>query len=54
MAVINSKEEMYVATIEIPNRFVKSLVDTIPGQERIIMRIQGQIMDILTYIDPEL
>ena len=37
-----------------PNKFVQSEVDTITGKEQIIMNIQGQEVDIITTIDPEL
>jgi hypothetical protein len=51
-AVIDAEEGRDVATVDIPNAFVQT--DIPDGDEKIIMKIKGALVDMLVEIDPEL
>ena len=46
-SVIYTKEDSDVATIYIPNFFIQTPIDRKPGEEKIIMRINGLLFDML-------
>jgi hypothetical protein len=52
--VIDAKEERDTAVVDIPNAFIQTNVKTGPDEERIIMKIQGVLVDMLVEMDPQL
>ena len=52
-AIIDAKQNRDVMTADIPNAFVQTKIDHTPGMDRIIMKIRGQLVDILVDIDPK-
>ena len=53
-ATIDAHEKRKVAIIDVPNAFVQTKIPQKDGEERIIMKIQGIMVDILVKLDPEL
>ena len=53
-AVVDAHEGRDVMTTDIPNAFVQTPAEIKDGEERIIMKIQGPMVDMLCEIDPEL
>ena len=52
-AVIDAEEGRDVATFDIPNAFIQTHVDERDAQgDRIIMKIKGEMIDMLIEIDP--
>jgi hypothetical protein len=51
-STINAKEKRDIMTVDIPNAFVQTDIETNNG-ERIIMKIKGQLVDMLVTLDPE-
>jgi hypothetical protein len=53
--VIKAKEERYVMTCDIPNTFIQAyLTKKEPGEDRVVMKITGVLVDMLVNINPEL
>ena len=52
-AVIDAKQGRDVMTADIPNAFVQTEIENKPDGERTIMKIRGQLVDMLTNISPE-
>jgi hypothetical protein len=53
--VIQAKEERDVMTCDIPNAFIHAyLPKKEPGEDRVVMKITGVLVDILVDINPEL
>ena len=42
-----------VATIDIPNFFILTLIDRKPGEEKVIINVKGLLVDMLVYMDLE-
>ena len=53
-ATIDAEEERDVATIDIPNFFIQTPVERKPGEDKIILKIRGVLVDMLMQMDPEL
>ena len=53
-AVVDAKEERDVATIDIPNAFVKTVILDAEKDNRVMVRLRGEIVDILCDIAPDL
>ena len=53
-ATIDAEEERDVATIDIPNFFIHTLVERKPGEDKIVLKIRGVLVDMLMQMDPEL
>ena len=53
-AVIDANEGRDVATVDIPNAFIQTDVENNSDGSRVIMKIRGQLVDMLVDIDPEL
>ena len=53
-AVMGAKEQINVATIGVPSAFLQVIFDTSLQQERIVMKGQGQLVDILAAVYPQL
>ena len=51
-SVIDAKEACDVATMDIPNAFIQTDIPHEKGQERIILKIHGALVDMLLQIDP--
>ena len=51
-SVIDAKEGRDVATVDIPNAFMQTETPQEDGKERIILKIRGQLVDMLVNIDP--
>ena len=51
--VIYAKEYGDLATIYIPNFFTHTPIDKKPGEDKIIMGINGLLVDIMVQTDPE-
>jgi len=51
-ATIDAKEGRDVATVDIPNAFIQTEIPQEKGKERIVLKIRGQLVDILEQIDP--
>jgi hypothetical protein len=49
-AVIDAKEKREVATVDIPNAFVQTVIKDEDAEHRVIVRLRGQIVDILCEI----
>jgi hypothetical protein len=53
--VIEAKEERDVMTCDIPNAFIQAyLPKKEPGEDRVVMKITGVLVDMLVNINPEL
>ena len=52
-AVIDAKERRDVATVDIPNAFCQKVIGDKDAKHRIIVRLQGLVVDILCEIAPE-
>jgi hypothetical protein len=53
--VIEAKEERCVMTCNIPNAFIQAyLPKKEPGEDRVVMKITGVLVDMLVNINPEL
>jgi hypothetical protein len=53
--VIEAKEERDVMTCDIPNAFIQAyLPKKEPGEDRVVMKITGVLVDMLVHINPEL
>ena len=51
---IDAKEERDIMTADVPNAFVQTdMPDTDPGDDRVIMKIEGILADMLVEIAPE-
>ena len=53
-AVIDAEEGRDVATVDIPNAFIQTDVENNSDGSRVIMKIRGPLVDMLTEIDSEL
>jgi hypothetical protein len=54
-AVIDAHQERYVMTCDIQNAFIQALMPEVKeGDERVMMKIIGVLVDILVELDPEL
>ena len=42
-----------VATIDIPNFFILTLIDRKPGEKKVIINVKGLMVDMLVYMDLE-
>ena len=51
---IDAKENREVATVDIPNAFVQAPTAREPGEDRIIMKIKGDMVDMLLELDTAL
>ena len=52
--VIEAKEERDVMSNDIPNAFIQAYIPTKqPGEDRVVMKITGMLVDMLIEIDPE-
>ncbi len=51
--VIDAQEGCDVAVVDIPNAFVQTVVSEEDAQHHVIMRIRGQLVDILVSIAPD-
>ena len=51
-ATIDAKEGRDVATVDIPNAFIQTEIPQEEGKGRIVLKIRGQLVDILEQIDP--
>jgi hypothetical protein len=53
--VIEAKEQRDVMTCDIPNTFIQALLPKKdPGEDRVVMKITGVLVDMLVDINPEL
>ena len=52
-AVIDARQERDVMTLDVPNAFVQTKIDQKEGEEKIIMKIRGALVDMLIEICPE-
>ena len=52
-AVIDAEQERDVMTLDVPNAFVQTKIDQKEGEEKIIMKIRGALVDKLIEICPE-
>ena len=52
-AVIDANERKDVATVDIPNAFCQTVITDEDATHRIIVRLQGPVVDILCEIAPE-
>ena len=50
---IDSKEDRYIANIDIPNLSIKTPIDRKLGEEKITMKINRVLVDMLVHMDPE-
>ena len=54
-AIVDAKEERNVMTADIPNAFIQAMMPELgPGEERVIMKITGVLVDLLVEIAPEI
>jgi hypothetical protein len=52
-AIIDAKENSDVMSADIPNAFIEAnMPETKHGEERVIMKITGMLVDLLVEIDP--
>ena len=51
--MIYFEEDRDVATIDIPNWFIKTPIDRKPGEENITMKIEGVLVDMLVQLDSD-
>ena len=52
-ATIDAKQNRDVMTLDVPNAFVQTIVPYKEGDEKIIMKIRGHLVDMLLEISPE-
>ena len=52
-AVVDAKEERDVATVDIPNAFVQTVISDTEKDYRVMVRLCGTIVDILCDIAPD-
>ena len=52
-SVIYTKEDGDIATIYIPNFFIQTPIYRRPGEDKIITKIKGVLVDMLVPVDPE-
>ena len=52
-SVIDARKQCDVATVDILNAFIQTEIPQEEGQERIILKIRGKLVDILVEIDPD-
>ena len=52
-SVIDAKEQRDVMSADIPNAFIQAEIPNGKGDEKIIMKITGQLVDILVQMAPE-
>ena len=53
-AVIDAHEERDVMTADVPNAFIQTELPKIDGEDRTIMKITGDLVDILVHMSPDL
>ena len=51
LTAIDAKEERNVMTADVPNAFIQTPIDVASRDERIIIKIKGQFVDLLCEID---
>ncbi len=51
--VIDAQEGCDVAVVDIPNAFVQTVVTEEDAEHRVIVRIRGPLVDVLTSIAPD-
>ena len=51
-AAVDAYEERDVASMDIPNAFIQTILPPRPDEERVIMKIRGKLVDWLLEIDP--
>ena len=52
-SVINAKERHDIMLADIPNTFIQAEIPTDKGEEKIIMKIIGKLVDILVRMAPK-
>ena len=52
-AIVDAKEERNVMSLDIPNAFIQAEIPKGKGEEKIIMKITGKLVDYLLLIAPE-
>jgi hypothetical protein len=52
--IIDAQEDRDIAVVDIPNAFVETVVDEEDAEHCVIVRIRGQLVDILVSIAPDL
>ena len=50
--MIYSKEDRYVETIDTTNLFIQAPIDRKPVEGKIIIKINGLLVDMLVHLDP--
>ena len=53
-AVIDAKERRDVMCLDVPNAFIQAEIPNEKGSEKVIMRIEGKMVDVLLQIAPEI
>ena len=53
-ATIDAKENRDIMTADVPNAFIQMELPKIDGEDRIVMKITGALVDMLILIDPGL
>ena len=53
-AIIDAKEERDIMSLDIPNAFIQAKIPRGKGEEKIIMKITGKLVDYLLHIAPEI
>ena len=51
-SAIDAKERREVATVDIPNAFIQTKIDYKNGDELIVMKVRGVVVDLLVELDP--
>ena len=51
--MIDTKEDRNLEIIDIPNLFIQTPIDRKPGDEKIMMKIEGLLVDMLGHMNPE-
>ena len=51
-SVIDTKEDRYVATIDIPNFLINTMIDRKPVEYKIITKIKEVLLDMLVQMNP--
>ncbi len=52
-AIANAKEERDVATVDLPNAFFQTVITDADAEHRIIVRLQGALVNMLVEIAPK-